>query len=170
VRSDLSRLALVLALASSLAHAQLVPVDPDWKEVDAPAPPAALRTQGLVPLNVEASQLRWGIDPATLSIGADGIVRYVVVAAGEGSAVNAFYEGLRCSSGEVKVYARRGGDGGWVPAQSEWQSVFSNRAARHSLAIARSGACTGSAPNVSAAQITRDLASNIQGRYSRESR
>jgi hypothetical protein len=48
--------------------------------------------------------------------------------------------------------------------------VFSNRAARHSLAIARNGACTGSAPNVSAAQITRDLASNSQGRYSRESR
>jgi hypothetical protein len=105
-----------------------------------------------------------------VSIGADGIVRYVVVAMGEGNAINAFYEGLRCSAGEVKVYARRGGDGGWIPARAEWQSVFNSRAARHSLAIARSGACTGSAPNVSAAQITRDLTSNNQGRYSRESR
>jgi hypothetical protein len=170
MRRELSRAALVLAFATSVAHAQLVPVDPDWKEADAPAPPATLRTQGLVPLNVDASQLRWGIDPATVNVGPDGIVRYVVVAAGEGSAVNAFYEGLRCSSGEVKVYARRGGDSGWVQAQGEWQSVFSNRAARHSLAIARNGACTGSAPNVSAAQITRDLAINNQGRYSRESR
>jgi hypothetical protein len=170
MRRDLARMAMALAFTTSLAHAQMIPVDPDWKEVDAPAPPAMLRMQGLVPLNVDASQLRWGIDPATVSIGADGIVRYVVVATGEGSAVNAFYEGLRCSAGEVKVYARRGGDGGWVPARAEWQSVFNNRAARHSLAIARNGACTGSAPNVSAGQITRDIASNSQGRYSRDSR
>src|SRR3954471_10357170 len=99
MRRDIARIAGALAFATSLAHAQLVPVDPDWKEVDAPAPPAALRTQGLVPLNVDGSQLRWGVDPASVSIGVDGIVRYVVVGAGEGTAVNAFYEGFRCSSG-----------------------------------------------------------------------
>jgi hypothetical protein len=160
----------MLAASTVFAHAQLVPEDPDWKEVQAPAPPAALRTQGLVPIEVEASQLRWGIDPASVSVGADGIVRYVVVARGDGNAVNAFYEGLRCSSGEVKVYARRSSEGGWVPAAGEWRTVFNNKAERHSLVIARNGACIGKATNVSAAQINRDLASANKGRYVNESR
>ncbi|MBA2962410.1 MULTISPECIES: CNP1-like family protein [Ramlibacter] len=171
MRRELRGPALVLALSASLAHAQLVPVDPDWKELTAPAPPASLRTQGLVPIDVEPSQLRWGIDPDSIAVGADGIVRYVVVARGEGSALNAFYEGLRCSSGEVKVYARRSSDGGWVPAAaSDWQTVFNNPPVRHSLVIARNGACTGKVANVSAAQIQRDLASASKGRHLNDSR
>jgi hypothetical protein len=170
VRLEVRLLAVVLAMVTSLANAQLVPIDPDWKEVDAPAPPAALRTTGLVPLDVDGSQLQWGIDPASVSIAADGIVRYVVTATGEGAAVNAFYEGVRCSTGELKVYARRSGDSGWVPARADWQTLFNNRGSRHSVLIARGGACTGSVPNVSAAQIVRDLTSNNKGRYLRDSR
>lgn len=150
-------LALAVALAAGTAHAQLVPPDPDWKEADAPAPPT-LRTDHLVALEMPGSALRFGVDPASIQIGNDGIVRYVVVATSSSGAVNGFYEGIHCSTGEVKVYARHVPQRGWVqPQDSPWRSLQETRAAAHSLAIARNGACVGASPNQSAGQIVRDL-------------
>ena len=158
--------ALVLGLAaSSNAQSQLAPVDPDWKELDAPAPPA-LRTQGLIPLEMRGSALAFGVDPASVTLASDGVVRYVVVAASTTGTVNAIYEGLRCSSGEVKVYARHNPDSGWVQARSsDWQPLYQNAQARHSLLIARTGACVGRAANRSAQQIVRDLRAPVDTRF-----
>lgn len=151
----LERLALALLLAASAAHAQLADVDPDWKESEAPAPPA-LRTTGLIPLEIPGSQLRFGVDPASVSLGSDGVVRYVVVAASASGAVNGVYEGIRCSTGEYKVYARNAG-GGWSISGSDWRLLHDQPRSRHSLFVARTGACIGRAPNRTAAQIVRDL-------------
>ena len=160
--------AAVLALLAGAAHAQLVPNDPDWKESEAPPPPA-VRTQHLIPLDMGGSELRWGVDPASISVGADGIVRYVVGASAASGALNAMYEGLRCSTGEVKVYARHARDGGWVRATGDWVPVHS-AAARHSLVIARTGACAAEAPNGPAPQIARDLAAPANDRFRNEVR
>ena len=162
--------ALLISLACSLsAQAQLVDADPDWKEAEAPPPPA-LRTQGLVPLDMGSSVLRWGVDPASISIAKDGVVRYVVVAEGQG-AVNALYEGLRCSTGEVKLYARYAGDK-WAPAAgADWKPLENrNAAVRHSLAIARNGACIGHGTNRSPAEIARDLGRGTDSRFRPEYR
>ena len=158
-----SVLALSLAVASSFA--QLAPSDPDWKEVDAPPPPA-LRTQGLIPLEMPGSALRFGVDPASVTLGADGVVRYVVVASSSTGAVNAMYEGVRCSSGDVKVYARHNPDSGWVPVRNgDWQALSQRQNSRHSLVIARTGACIGNAPNRSVQQIVRDLRAPVDTRF-----
>lgn len=149
---------LLATVACTAAFAQLVPTDPDWRESDVPTPPA-VRTEGLVPVDVAGSALRWGVDPASISVGADGIVRYVVVATSDSGAVNAFYEGLRCSHAEVKVYARYATGSGWNPARdAQWRPVYGT-SWRHSAEIAKGGACTGRAPNRSASQIVRDLQS-----------
>jgi hypothetical protein len=147
-------LVLALGLACGAALAQS---DVEWKEAEAPAPPA-LQTQKLIAVEVAGSQLRWGVDPASIRIGPDRVVRYVVVGLGEAGAINALYEGLRCDTGEAKVYARQSRDGGWVKSSADWKTVHNNSATRHSLAIARAGACAGEAPNTSAEQIARDLA------------
>lgn len=151
---------LVLALAGAAfsAGAQLIPdIHIDWKENEAPPPPP-LRTRNLVPIDVAGTSLRFGVDPESISIGSDGVVRYVVVATSNSGAVNGIYEGLKCNSGEVKVYARHNPDSGWVPAgNSEWRDVYSIPNTRYSLAIARSGACRQRAANVSPAQILQDL-------------
>ena len=162
---------VALALAAGAAQAQLVPQDPDWKEVEAPPPPA-VRTQGLIPLDMgRGTELRWGVDPQSISIGADRVVRYVVVAQAEGGALNAIYEGLKCSTGEVRVYARHARDGQWAPSKSaDWQRVLGNAAHRHTLAIGRGGACIGEGANFSAAQIARDLAANVDDQFRSEIR
>jgi hypothetical protein len=156
---------LALALAAAPAFAQLAPSDPDWKEVDAPLPPA-LRTQGLIPLEMPGSALRFGVDPASVTLGADSVVRYVVVASSTTGAVNAMYEGIRCSSGEVKTYARHNPDSGWVPVRNaDWEALSQRPNSRHSLLIARTGACVGHAPNRSAQTIVRDLRAPVDMRF-----
>lgn len=162
-------LVLALAGASLCAGAQPAPDHPDWKELEAPPPPA-LRTQGLIPLEVpgSASSLRFAIDPESVSVGSDSIVRYVVVAAGSSGVTNGIYEGIRCSTGEVKVYARHNPDSGWVPAKgSDWRELRTTPNSRYSLEVARSGACLGRAPNGTAAQIVNDLKAPIDRRFER---
>jgi hypothetical protein len=156
---------LALALAAGAAQAQLTPPDPDWKEVDAPTP-APLRTDHLIRIDMPGSSLRFGVDPASIVVGRDRIVRYVVVATSSSGAVNAFYEGIHCSTAEVKVYARHNPDSGWVPVpDSRWRSLYETRPSPHSLAIARGGACVGEAPNQSAAQIVHDLGGAGNGNW-----
>lgn len=155
---------LLVSMACVAAHAQLATADPDWQEVEVPPPPA-LRMASLVGIDVGGSTLRWGVDPASIGIGIDGIVRYVVVATGSGGATNGIYEGVRCSTAEVKVYARHAPNG-WVPAAPAlWKSLHGNPATRHSLLIARGGACIGQGPNASSSQIVRDLGYTGSGEY-----
>jgi hypothetical protein len=130
--------------------------DPEWAEVEVPAPPA-LRTKDLIAVDVGGgSELRFGIDPQSVGVGSDRVVRYVLVASSRSGAVNAVYEGLRCDRGEYRVYARSSGDG-WRAVQAEWKSVFEGGEARIARAIAKAGACQGHSPNGKAEQIVRDL-------------
>jgi hypothetical protein len=175
------RRVLVLALAAGVVAASAaelgappgtadnsnIPDVPEWKELDAPPPPA-LRTQGLIPLDVTGTSLRFGVDPASITLAKDGVVRYVVVATSSSGAVNGIYEGIRCGTGQVKVYARHNPGSGWVPASSsEWQDIYKTANSRYSLAIARGGACQENAPNVSPAQIAQDLRAPVDRRFQR---
>ena len=156
-------LALVLTCCAATSHAQLNPPDPDWKEMQV-APPPPLRTEGLIPIDVPGSSLRFGVDPASISIGDDRIVRYVVVATSSRGAVNASYEGIRCDAGQVRLYARHDPQRGWVPVvDGEWRSVHETKYSRHSLIIARDGVCVGAGPNQSTRQIVRDLGGHGNG-------
>jgi len=167
VRRSLSLCALVLAW--TCAGAQVIPSN-EFEEADTPAPPP-LKLQGLVPIDMGAgTDLRWGVDPASIRIGPDRVVRYVVVGQGQGGAVNGYYEGLRCDTAQVRVYARHARDGDWVPAKAEWMPLQDNPAARHSLVLARNGACLGQAPNRSSDQIARDLAQSSNYRFRNEVR
>jgi hypothetical protein len=162
-------IALAASLSACAVLAQLPPDDPDWSEADAPPPPA-LRTDKLVPLAIPRSDLRFGVDATSVSIGKDGIVRYVVVATSSSGAINAMYEGIRCDKGEFRTYARHTPGKGWTQVNSDWRSVQDGAAARHALAMARTGACMANAPNTSAEQVVRDLAAGPEWRLRPEAR
>jgi hypothetical protein len=101
-----------------------------------------------------------------VSLGSDRIVRYVVVAVSATGAVNALYEGIRCDSGEFKVYARGNSAGGWTPSKdSPWRTLHDGQSSNHSLLVARTGACVGHAPNRSATQIVKDLRAPVNTRF-----
>ncbi|MES2936421.1 MAG: CNP1-like family protein [Pseudomonadota bacterium] len=169
MRRELRAAAAVFALvAAGTCFAQLTDADPDWKEQEAPPPPA-LKTERLIGLEVPGSLLNFGVDPDSVAVGSDGVVRYVVVARSSSGVTNAMYEGLRCSTGEWKVYARHNPDAGWKQVkESEWKPISGNSQARHSLVIARTGACVGRGANGTATQIVRDLRAPVDRRFYRQ--
>ena len=135
---------LSLALVATCTVAQ-TPVDvPQWVEENA-APPPAFAKEGLIPIEMPSYvTLKVGVDPATVSVGTDGVVRYVVVMRNTSGSVNAAYEGILCTKGEVKTYARAGASGEWVAIkQPEWRPLTDNLPSRHAYAISKQGGCEG---------------------------
>ena len=133
-----------LALSTG-AFAQLIPGSEDWKESDAPPAPMFDVTR-LVPVEQPAySSLRYGIDPATIVITGDGVVRYVMVASNASGAVNAFYEGVRCATAEVKSYASSTGADWNVVKQPGWIKIATMSSPR-TKEVARQVLCRGNAP------------------------
>jgi len=156
-----SRLLLTSALLAVCAQAtgQTAPASSDWQELDVPPAPA-FSDKGLLPLDMPASAaLKFGVDPTTLVISKDGVVRYVVVATSSSGARNVMYEGIRCVTGEVKTYARQNSSGQWVSvAEPSWRPLHGGAAAAHALALARQGACSSrSATADSVAAIIKKL-------------
>lgn len=159
----LSAAAFVFTLIScEVARAQVYTDPIDWKEAEVPAPPAYDMAKLLGFDVARSSSLVFGVDPASVSISkSDGIVRYVMVASNSSGAKNALYEGLRCSTGEVKVYARAKPDGTWITVEKpEWQSVYDPAIPRHSLRFAQAGACQNAAPVTSVRELVRMLAAS----------
>jgi hypothetical protein len=156
------RIALACVLgASSLAHAQLFE-DADWKESEVPPPPAFSQDR-LIGIDMPRyMSLKFGVDPATIKVTRDGVVRYVVVASNrEGGGFNAFYEGIRCATDEYKTYARFG-NGAWEQQRDpEWKR-YNERSSRYAQALAAQGLCQGHAPRASASEMIRYLKAPIR--------
>lgn len=152
-------MALGLVVCGLGAQAQGLVDNPDWQETDVPAPPA-FSTDHLIAIDMPPYvSLKFGVDPATLAITPDGIVRYVMVVTNASGSVNAMYEGIRCATGEVKTYARASSSGAWsLVKEPQWRDFSDNLPSKHAIAFARQGACDGRAAAASTvADIVRAL-------------
>jgi hypothetical protein len=130
-----------------------------WKEAEVTLP-TRFSTDKLVTVEIEdRSSFEYGIDPDTLSVGNDGVVRYVFVARSRSGAVNVLYEGVRCNAAEVKVYGRWDpGSASWrTSATDEWQALDTRGSTRRALKLAQAGLCDGRAPTGSPRQILETL-------------
>ncbi|MGN6704304.1 MAG: CNP1-like family protein [Burkholderiaceae bacterium] len=129
------RLALLTAALAGLAlplpslHAQTIDDDSDdtppaWQEKPVQLPPFP-REANLLPFDAgTTSTYRFAIDPASISVGEDGVVRYTLVGKSAQGAVNISYEGIRCASREVKLYAFGNGNGGWAASRHpHWKTI-----------------------------------------------
>lgn len=148
--------------AAGLANAQLFG-DSDWKESEAPPPPA-FNQDKLIDIEMPRySSLKFGIDPNTIKVTGDGVVRYVIVATNkEEGGFNAFYEGVHCAKDEYKTYARFTSAGKWEATQNpEWKRI-SDRTSRYTQAVATQGLCRGHAPRASVGEMIRFLKAPIR--------
>lgn len=140
-----------------------------WQE-DAPSAAPSFSTGSLVRIDMGSnSALRYGIDPATLSVGKDDVVRFVMVATSNTGAQNVWYQGIHCKQGAVKTYARwtlasSDGPAHWYPVDNaEWRSLFDGSAvARPALVLARDGACDGTSPNRPISKMLRELQQGVR--------
>lgn len=84
-----------------------------WAEVEAKLPPAP-KAEALLPFAVDtASSSRFFIDNASISVGEDSVVRYTVFIRSQAGAETVNHEGMRCTTGERKIYAFGRPDGTW---------------------------------------------------------
>lgn len=135
--------ALCLATCSCAAVAQNTADNPDWVE-EAVADAPAFSQNALIFIEMPPYvSLKVGVDPATITVGKDGVVRYVVVMTNATGSMSAAFEGIRCATSEVKTYARQVTTGQWSRVASpQWKAVTDNMPSRHAYAISRQGACT----------------------------
>lgn len=120
-----------------------------WQEKATEAP-KSFSTDKLQSFTVsQSSSLTYGIDPETLTVGEDWVVRYVMVARSASGALNVLYEGIRCQSAEVKTYARWDNNrSAWhTPTNSEWKALAFGGATRPAMILAMEGLCNGTAVN-----------------------
>lgn len=122
---------LVLLLCLPLgAHAEWMDFEREfdqekpWTEVAAQLPPFP-KSANLIPFDVSsATRNRHFVDAESISVGADKVVRYTVVIEAAGGARNVSFEGLRCESGERRLYAYGHGDGTWSRARNAgWEPI-----------------------------------------------
>lgn len=130
--------------------------DREWAESDAPPPPAFLEARSLPIEMPPYMNLKFAVDPGTIAITDDGVVRYVVVASRAGGATNAFYEGIRCSTSEVKSYARYNG-GAWQTVKEPQWKRFRDLNASYVQQLAGQGLCRGNAPRASVSDMVLNM-------------
>lgn len=98
--------------------------DKPWVEIAAQLPPPP-KPENLLPFDVSSiTRNRHYVDAASISVGADKVVRYTVVIEMVGGARNVSFEGLRCESGERRLYAYGQPDGSWSRARNaHWEPI-----------------------------------------------
>ncbi|WP_229722807.1 CNP1-like family protein [Xylophilus rhododendri] len=163
-----SRLAAACGLSALMlagaAHAGLLFDDKEnaKPELAAPVPPPFNPDKTIAVDARVGRSLDVGIDPDTLTSDSDGVVRYVMVARTSSGAITATYEGVRCSTAEVKQYARHYRDGDWQPvAEPRWQSLFSGGSVNYSLMAAKAGVCQDASSGGSKQRILQNLQNDV---------
>ena len=132
--------------------------DPDWEESGYQIPPMP-DDKSLLPFYASAvSPNQYLIDVSSISIGKDAVVRYVLVIKSQGGARNVTFEGIRCATGEYRIYAMGRSNGQWMPTRNdEWQKVPSGDYNRFREALLGEYLCDGVAPARSRAQVIEML-------------
>lgn len=99
---------------------------PKWQEETVTAFPVWPDEDKLLPIqmdNIDAP-FRYFIDPASITVGKDYVSRYTVVIESDSGAKNVIYEGIRCRTGQYRVYAYGTSDNKLDAATvSEWQPI-----------------------------------------------
>ncbi|MEO5862212.1 MAG: CNP1-like family protein, partial [Burkholderiales bacterium] len=89
-----------------------------------------------------ASSNRFFVDGKTLSLGADGVMRYTMVIRSTGGALNVTYEGIRCDTREKKLYALGRKDRTWGAARSStWTAVTESGTRTYQTALMKDFFC-----------------------------
>ena len=116
----------------------------NWQESSVEMP-VAPQSGSLLPFHVSAAtDNQFFIDGASLVVGPDGVVRYVLVIQAAGGARNVSFEGIRCEARERRVYALGRLDGTWSPSRNEaWQRIRDVPANRHYTALFYDYFCPG---------------------------
>ncbi len=150
-------LLLAFALSGASACAQQEPANAastEWKESPVQFP-AAPQKDNLLPFyGSNANTMRFTIDAKSVSVENDGVIRYTLVITSKSGANNISYEGIRCSTYELKLYAFGQADGSWSPARRDsWDPIRDTGVNQQHISLVKDYFCDGSRPAGNAAAI-----------------
>ncbi len=142
-------LALLGLVGAGLAHAQ---PKSDWERaqesrefdegevVTPPFPKEDTLIEFVPSIN---NPFRFYIDGATLTTSAQGVVRFVLVAVSPSGVRSVSFEGIRCATGESRVYAYgRNDNNTWSNARnSRWREIEPRQVARQTKSLQREFFC-----------------------------
>lgn len=158
---------LLLALLVPVAMAE---DDAGWESNTTFIPPAPWREQQVeLPAYPEEGRLleaaiasgnypyRVYIDPESLSVGADRVVRYAAVITSAAGARNITYEGLRCGSRDYRRYAY-GTNGNWQALDGmPWERIMESGMGHYRYRLYRDYLCDATSDTLKRDEILRRL-------------
>jgi hypothetical protein len=95
-----------------------------WDELQVPLPAYPGLPDAIAFEVPPARPAKFFVDPKSIAVGADGVVRYSLIAQSSSGVLNVSYEGMRCETREKKVYAVGIKDGAWSPNKfAKWTAI-----------------------------------------------
>ncbi len=140
--------AAVLAVVAFPSPAQDLDTETkQWREIEA-ALPAYPRPENLVSFSGgAASGHQFLVDALSLSVGADGVVRYTLVIKTSGGATNETHEGIRCDERQQKTYAIGQANGAWTRARDpKWRYIEARTVNNYHRVLHHEYLCEGKYP------------------------
>ncbi|WP_233864641.1 CNP1-like family protein [Paraburkholderia adhaesiva] len=123
-------------------------------------PPLPQTGATLLPFDVSNNTpLKFSIDPASLTVGTDGVVRYTIVITSPTGARNVNYEGIRCDTYEWRLYASLDADhNGWdQTVANDWSRIESGTLNAYHSALYQDYFCANKLPVAKAPVIVQNL-------------
>ena len=123
------------------------PAETPWQEAEV-AIPAYPSDENLVEFMVGSlSKNRFSIDKSSVTVGVDGVVRYVLVVRAPGGGTNVTFEGIHCNDRQYKVYAIGRDDHTWSKIRdSDWLLIENKPLNRHHAVLNHDVFCPSGAP------------------------
>lgn len=137
-------LVLLALLAPYASSANTDDADTDALKAESPVVlPAPFQKNNLLSFYVSpTTTLDFAVDAKSVSVTEEGIVRFVLVVTSQSGASNISYEGVRCSTGERKLYAVGQTNGSWTAARRDvWETIIDRGINRQHAALAKDYFC-----------------------------
>ena len=136
---------VLLALQAPYAFsANTDDVDNDALKAESPVIlPAPAQKNNLLSFYVSpTTTLDFAVDAKSISITEEGTVRCALIVTSQSGASNISYAGIRCSTGERKLYAIGQANGGWSVARRDvWETIIDRGINRQHAALAKDYFC-----------------------------
>lgn len=127
---------------------------PEWEEMEAKVP-AYPKPENLIGFEVVAMRnFRFFVDSESITAAKNGVVFYTMVARSGSGAENVMHIGVRCATGEQRIYANgRNADKTWsVVRDGKWKLIEPKSVTLQYMTIQRDFFCPGAVPIMSRAE------------------
>lgn len=129
-----------------------------WQEIEVQLPPFPQDGQFQEFYVSATASSRFYVDVPGITVGSDGVVRYVLMAIAPSGVRNITFEGMRCQTRERRIYASGRSDGTWSRARSErWLPVREATSNRQHAALFTDFFCPDGVLNYAVEDIRRAL-------------